>query len=81
MIHDTCSHQTAIVPIGTPKQSLYQHDVCYRDVIKCPAVQATPSGHLYPSPLSPCDTPTILTPGCHAGFAPRGGAWSYGAAF
>ncbi|KYN02823.1 hypothetical protein ALC62_06401 [Cyphomyrmex costatus] len=22
-------------------QSLYQHDVCYRDVIKCPAVQAT----------------------------------------
>ncbi|KYQ54612.1 hypothetical protein ALC60_06528 [Trachymyrmex zeteki] len=33
-------------------QSLYQHDVCYRDVIKCPAVQATTPSGISTHPLS-----------------------------
>lgn len=51
-----------------PKQSLYQHDVCYRDVIKCPGVQATTPPGISTHPL----TPAILTLGCHIGFAWKG---------
>ncbi|KYN13906.1 hypothetical protein ALC57_13980 [Trachymyrmex cornetzi] len=37
--------------IASQPQSLYQHDVCYRDVIKCPAVQATTPPGISTHPL------------------------------